>query len=100
MRLVYLMLIFTCISCSQGVVSENTKVKKIEVKKDQVPVKYDLSNPALYMGSSFGEYIQSLYILGEFDKIINLISSKDKISFTEEELKELIEENIFLIKLS
>ncbi len=42
------------------------------------------------MGSGFGEYIQSIYILGEFDKITTLISSKDKISFIEEELRSLV----------
>ena len=99
MKITYLSFILILISCTNKNVIENKQKNKKEIKQEELIEGFDLSKPALYMGTSFGEYIQGLYILGEFDKIISLISSKDKREFTNEELKELLVKNNFSYKI-
>jgi len=49
-------------------------------------LKFDLSNPGLFAGSTFGEYFQRLYINGDFNQMLAFTSSRTRKEFGDKHL--------------
>lgn len=67
---------------------------KLEVQEN-----YSLDNPAIYMGSSFGQYFQILHKTGKYEEMLKVTSQSTIEKFSREELLRFYQEMDFSFPL-
>lgn len=71
MKKIFLLLIVFC-SCNETEIQESKL--NYSTEKEEIVT----NNPCLYNGSSFGDYFQALYRLGNYSKLICIIDSTSR----------------------
>ncbi len=83
------------ISCQEQIENNTTTVysEKISVNEEHVDSqKLDFSNPAVFIGTDFGNFIRALYGIGDFDQMIAFTSSSAIKRFGKDVLREYYRE--------
>ena len=73
MKYIIFIIILVSLSCSTQEINNTVESEKTFVSQEE---KYIMNNPVLIYGSSFGEYIQSLHNLNEYDQMLTFTSKE------------------------
>ncbi len=65
-------LLISALGCKQANTSKSISTDDTE----QTEIKIDYSNPVLIAGTSFGEYLQTLYKVGQFNEMLKFTSAE------------------------
>jgi len=90
-NLIIVLVLVAFTSCSNKEVEnkESLIISDAKSEMNEMPTiekNEDFSNPVLIFGSSFGNYFQTLYKLGKYDKMLIFTSSKSIEKFGKEEI--------------
>jgi hypothetical protein len=87
--LLFGLILTTLLSCQNEAINSGTNPssEKADPKKESSEALLDFSNPAVFLGTDFGNFIRSLYGIGDFEQMLQFTSSETIERFGKDQLR-------------